>query len=398
VVGALCAIVLAAGVAFAVGAATSRPAPTLGSVLSAQSNALLRGDETTFLAPLDPADTTGVTLYRDIFENLRALQVTSFSQFARGDRAGLTRGTRFGVTMAYCLRITVCQQHEITVTITAEPRRGGVRIVAAALPPAGTHRLEPRPWEVALLTVVTGPRVVLAAGPDEAALLPAMLPIAEQAAKVADGYAIGGRPVRYIIYLADTADADTWFGGILAGRSGEAVPISSNDIEAMLVVSARTTPASIGDRLRFVLQHELAHVATLSGALHYTEDSLVEGIAEYIGYAGVPRWRPDVELSAVGAYVTSGRWSGNCYLTSEIGSSDPDVSDAAYGIGYLTIKYFMGRYGPAKTLRFFGLVEREGQTVDAAARAVYRAPWKTVNAGCAAYVRGKAVPSAGAGA
>jgi len=395
-IGALCAVLLAAGVAFAVGAATSRPAPTLAGLLSTQSQALMRGDENTFLGAIDPADTSGVMLYRNIFENLHSLDVVSFNQFAPGDQGGLTHPTHFALTMSYCLRVAACQQHEITLSITVAPRHGRVHIVSAAAPPPGTHRLQPYPWEVAPLRVLAGKRVLVIAADDEADLLPAILPIAERAARVADTYAIGGKPPTYVVYLADRADANTWFGGILAGRSGEAVPVASDDIEAMLVVPSGTTPAQISDRMKFVLQHEFAHIATLTGAVHYTEDTLVEGIAEFVGYKGVAGWRPAFEISEVGTFVSGGKWSGDCYLTGEVGSPDGYVSDAAYGIGYLTIKHLIGTYGEPKTLRFFGLVEREGQSVDKAARAVLHAPWKTVNAGCAASVRAAAA-SAGAG-
>ena len=112
----------------------------------------------------------------------------------------------------------------------------------------------------------------------------------------------------------------------------------------------------------------------------------IEGIAEYIAYTGHPTW-DDYRLADTREYVREGKWSGQCYLTKEISSSDGLTGSAAYGIGYLTIKYLVGKYGESAMLDFWGGVERDGLTVDLSARNTFHVAWKTVNAGCASYIR-----------
>jgi hypothetical protein len=77
-------------------------------------------------------------------------------------------------------------------------------------------------------------------------------------------------------------------------------------------------------------------------------------------------------------------------MTKEITSSDVLTGSAAYGIGYLTIKYLVSTYGLTKALNFWAGVEREQLTVDEASRKYLGSGWITVNASCARYVRANA--------
>ena len=65
----------------------------------------------------------------------------------------------------------------------------------------------------------------------------------------------------------------------------------------------------------------------------------------------------------------------------------PSTSDAAYGIGYLSVRYLVSKYGQAKMLAFWGDVERDGDSVNTAAQKEFSTSWTTVNSACASYVR-----------
>jgi hypothetical protein len=379
---------VAAGVTIVVAAGhPARSGATLDDLLTRQSAALLAGDEAGFLAAVQTADAVTTTLYRTIYNNLRTLQVIAFDQSAPGQDVPITRSTGFTITMSYCLRIAVCEKQHVTLAVTAVGRDGAAHIVSATPPAPGRYRLQPYPWEAAALHIVMGSRVVLASADDEAALLPALLPIAEHAAAIADSFAAWGRPARYLIYLASRADAGTWFGGAPAGKTGVTVQVAAHDMETMVIVSRQTTTATIGAALAFVLQHELGHVATLPGAAHYKADTLVEGLAEYIGYVGAPETSTTFEMDAVRTYLAGGHWSGDCYLTTHVNDPDPIVAEAVYGIGYLTVTYLMAQYGRDRTLALFGAVERDGDSLDTAARDVFATSWSAINSACAGYVR-----------
>lgn len=370
--------------------AAAKPANprTLAAVLGAQSTALIAGDEAGFLAGIDSSSKTVVAAYQRLYKNLRALHVVRWDQSAPGDADPITGRAEFDVDVSYCLVVTTCKDMSAVLSVTAEVR-GGKAIIVGYDPPASNRRFdEPIPWETASLSAVTGPRVVVAASSAEADELRTALPIAERAAAAADQLAKWGKPPVYLVYLAGASDAKKWFGGGLEHSTGEAIGLSATDIEVMVVLPAAAETRYAGPgTLATVIQHEMGHVATLYGDQEDNgHDSFIEGIAEYTAYNGHSSWAT-YRLDNTREYIASGKWSGQCYLTKEITSSDVLTGSAAYGIGYLTIKRLVSKYGTAKMLDFWGGVEREKQTPDQAARSVFGVSWRTVNADCASYIR-----------
>jgi hypothetical protein len=361
---------------------------TLNSVLTAQSAALVAGNESGFLAGVNPSAKIVRAAYKRMYANLRALHVVTWSQSTTGGDEPISGVAHFDVDVSYCLVVTTCDGMNAQLSITADIHHGRV-MIESYLPPVPSQRLdEPIPWETATLTAVTGPRVVVASSAAEKSKLADVLPIAERAAVAADKYARWGKPPVYLIYLAGSSDAKSWFGGGLAHSTGEAVGLSATDIEVMVVLPAATEPRYAGPgKLGTVIQHEMGHVVTLYGDdLNTGHDSFIEGIAEYVAYNGHPSWAA-YRLDNTRQYIDSGKWSGNCYLTTEITSDDVLTGSAAYGIGYLTFKRLAAKYGTTKMLDFWGGVERDGLTADQSARKAFGVSWKIVNADCASYIR-----------
>jgi hypothetical protein len=378
----------------AVGAVTHKSATppanplALKSVLNAQTTALLVGDRAGFLAGVDPAQQTTVAAFGRLYANLRALHVAAWHLSAPGDSVPLTTSTPFHIQVSYCFVVTTCKAVYAQLSVTATARDGRA-VIETYKPPTTSQRFdEPIPWQTSTLTAVTGPRVVVAASSAESSRLKQVLPIAVRAAKVADGYAKWGRPPVYVVYLAGPTDARTWFGGGLEHSTGEAIGLSATDIEVMVVLPAAAESRFAGPgTLGTVLQHEMGHVATLYGDEEDSgHDSLIEGIAEYVAYNGHPSWAT-YRLDNTREYVASGKWSGQCYLTKEISSSDVLTGSAAYGIGYLMIKRLIAKYGLSKTLDFWAGVEREGLNTLTSSTRYLGVSWSSVNADCATYVR-----------
>jgi hypothetical protein len=382
--------VTASGAIGTVGTSVAAPRGdvSINAVLRNQSAALVAGNQAAFMAAVDPGSKTVVAAYRRLYANLRALHVASWNQSAPGGNDRISAITEYDVDVSYCLVVTTCKGMTAELTITAAVK-GGRILIESYRPPAASQRLdEPIPWQTEMLTAVTGPQVVVAAAASEKSKLAEALPIAVRAAAAAGAYAHWGRPPVYLVYLAGVRDAKTWFGGGLEHSTGEAIGLSATDIEVMVVLpeAGQTRYAGPG-QLATVIQHEMGHVVTLYGDDQDTgHDSFIEGIAEYVAYTGHPTWA-EYRLENTREYLQSGKWSGQCYLTSEISSDDVLTGSAAYGIGYLTIRHLASKYGTAKMLEFWGSVERNGQTPDQAARRVLGAPWKTVNADCASYIR-----------
>jgi hypothetical protein len=359
----------------------------LNVVLSAQSQALLDGDETGFLAVVDPAATSAVAAYKRLYANLRALRVTAWTQRSDDGDSPILARRSFTIGVSYCLLVDTCRFMDANFVVSAADV-GGRALIESYTPPRSSRRLdEPIPWESSALTVVTGPRVIIAAAASEKSALARALPIAERAAVAADNFAHWGKPPIYLVYLAGPHESVTWFGGAAKNTLGEAMSVSDTDIEVMVVmpVADETRYAGAG-ALATVIQHEMGHVATLYGdEQNSVDDSLVEGIAEYIAYTGHPTWATE-RLADAHEYIRRGRWSGSCYLTKEIASNDVLTSSAAYGIGYLTIKRLVAKYGTAKMLDFWDDIEREWMTPQMAAEEALGVSWHSVNADCASYV------------
>jgi hypothetical protein len=362
------------------------PQASVTELLDRQTDALLAGDEVAFLAAVDPAATDTYAAYQALYTNLRGLHVTAWRASATPNaRPGLPDG--FKVQVDYCLNGT-CPAFPTTLEIAVAEATAGRPLIETLLPPArDANTIEPYPWEVAALQFVSGPRVILAADEDEADQLAAALPLAEAAAKVADRFANWGRPPVYVVYLASRRNTYQWFDGFARDDFGEEYQLGPAFQQILIQLPDAATPAPSGPGLQAVIQHEMTHVATLFGSRGLiTEDSLVEGIAEYAAYADHPQWATS-RLADVQHYVAAGQWSGDCYLTTEFASSDRLTVSAAYGIGYLTVKFLVGRFGLARTLDFWGAVERDGGGTGNAARLDLGVSWSRVNTDCAAYVR-----------
>lgn len=382
--------VAAAGPAAPTPNATPAPTPagpdltSVDGMLEAQSAALLAGDQKGFLAEVDPAAHQAVTAYKRLYTNLRALRVGRWNAASVGAPATLTKRTTLPVSVVYCLAGKDCQGSTLTMSISVAPHGGRPLIEAYNLPKRNRDDWQPYPWELASLRVVSGDRVILAADAAEAGRLRSLLPVAERAAAAADRYALWGTPPTYLIFLADHGDARVWFGGMSHNAIGETYPAGQDDKEVVVVLPDAALYGGPGG-LAYTVQHEMGHVATLFGDDANYEDTLTEGIAEYIAFTGHRGWEAG-RVSAVGRYLRAGHWSGQCYLTKEITSGNLLTSNAAYGIGYLTVKYLVATYGLTRTLNFFADVERFGETPDQGAREDLGRSWKSVNASCAAYI------------
>ncbi|HEY9481403.1 MAG TPA: hypothetical protein VIR00_00430, partial [Micromonosporaceae bacterium] len=365
------------------GPAGARPDASLSSVLNAQSGALIDSNEAGFLAAVDPTATSTVAAYKKMYANLRALRVTTFDQST--DASFVDGRTDVDIYVRYCL-VYLCGDADLAVSVDLV--NGKPEIVAYTPSAVSADDAEPLPWQTSTLSVVTGPDVIVAADLAEKSQLSRVLPMAERAAVAANKYAHWEEVPTYVVYLADSRDSRTWFGGILKGSIGEAVSLSTTDIEVMVVLPDAANHRYTGDGgLEMVIQHEMGHVATLyNDSQDNGYDSLIEGIAEYIAYKGHATW-DDYRLADTREYLREGKWSGQCYLTKEISSSDGLTGSAAYGIGYLTIKYLAGKYGESAMLDFWSSVERDGLTVDESARKTFDVAWRTVNASCASYIR-----------
>ncbi len=356
--------------------------------LDAQGAALLKGDQSGWLAAVDPAATSAVSAYKRLYHNLTQLHVQlwkpSSSDFV--ELSGVKQ--TFSVGVNYCFGTDSCSGTRASLKVTALKRDGKVIFEGIAAPKASLLTNQPLPWEVANLTAVVGKRVIVAASSAWSFKLQSALATAEKAAEAADKYAQWGRPTTYVVYLANSTEGKTWFDGDLKHVDGVSYTISPTDIQIVIMMpfAAEVGYAGPGG-LNTVIQHEMGHVVTLWAATDRPNDhdSFIEGIAEYIAYNGHTSWAK-YRIADTRAYIRGHKFT-KCYLTSEITADSVLASSAAYGIGYLAMKYLAGKYGQTKMLSFWGDVERDGKSLDAASQLEFGKPWSSVNSSCVSYVR-----------
>jgi hypothetical protein len=360
---------------------------TMNGILYEQSQALLNGDQKGFLASIDPAATAAVAAFKRIYHNMRQMHVTIWEQSAPAGNYVTEEPQSYEVDVTYCLVVRNCQETDATWHVTAELKAGRATIESFTPPEASRYTSEPFPWEISTLTALTGPRVVVAASDAEAGTLRRALAIAERASKAADQYAHWGKPAVYVLYIADPAEGKAWFDGDLQNADGVTYSIQPHDLEVVALMPDADDPSYAGPgALNAVVQHEFGHVATLLGDdSDRGHDSFIEGIAEYCAYTGHTSWAA-YRLEDVRSYIRSGKWQHSIYMTSEITSKSVLTGSAAYGIGYLGLRYIAETYGVNKMLDFWGAVERQSESLDQASQTILGKPWATVDTAAVAYV------------
>jgi hypothetical protein len=235
-----------------------------------------------------------------------------------------------------------------------------------------------------------GQRVLILSGPDLASELPDAVLQAEAAARNADKYdQLAGweHPTQYVVYLADPAQWRTWFGGAGVGAQRDVLGYENADSRSssVVVLNMAAIRAS-GESIEAVMRHEFGHVVSLLGADYRDDTAITEGIAEYVEEDGRPIAQYE-QLPAVADYLRSHRWNGDPSQLDQYIYVNNENSNAAYGIGYLTLRCLASRYGQTTMFDFVTATLHDGQIDDDAAPTVFGRSWKQVYGGCESYVR-----------
>ncbi len=373
-------------------AASSTAAPAakvtnLDIALTAQSKALLAGDEPGWMATVDPSATAAFTEYQRIFHNLQHMKIASWTQAATNNDVPVTdTASTYSLQVDYCLLTIDCAPMHATLTITAALVAGQVRIETFTVPTRDIEHASPLPWLVSNLSTAVGPRVIVAGSSAEQGRLASALKSAEQAAAVADKFAHWGKPQVYLVYLADAAEAKLWLGSVDHPNlyTGFTATLSDTDMEGVLFMPGAADDAGPGG-LTETTQWLFGNMALSYGAGGTGNDTLSAGLSDYVSTYGHASWAANT-VSGGRAYVRSGKWNKNVYLTTELSSSNDTTRWGADAIGFLTIRHLISRFGLSKTLDFWGDLEREGYTLENASSLAFNVAWASVNKDCVNYV------------
>jgi hypothetical protein len=219
-------------------------------------------------------------------------------------------------------------------------------------------------------------------------LLPAVLAVADKAALVDDRYAkfMQNQQQRYRIFLASDRTWKTWYGGDNASYS-VAYTIPLNDAGSDVVLHMSQLDGDTQE-LRVVIQHEMAHVATLSNltAGDQHDQWLMEGVADYIGW--LPQHtRADWDFLAVRAAFRRSHPPKSIVQAPLADSASGRTVDTFYDLGHFAVECLVAKYGEAKAMTLVRLKLRLGDTLDVAAQGAFGTRFATVNKTCVTWMR-----------
>jgi hypothetical protein len=348
---------------------------TIRAALDRQGAALLRGDEEGWLSDVDPALADDLTR---LYANLRGLEVSGWIPRARKVRDGPAWAAEIQVRI--CFAAAACTRTAQTFVplgdvISARTRWSvhGDRAIMTAFDQFAAEGSVP--WKRETLEFAAGRRVVVAAPRNLAGTRPAQwLPAAERAAAIADRYVLSEpRPGRYFLFLAGEKE---WSNAVGADRDAAAFVDRTSESTAFAIVDATDIGADPADER--LLRHELGHIATLLGTLDNHSEWAIEGMAEYIAYAGMPVRSYDLVADARW-HVNRTGWKGRLDLEW---SAEPSERHGYYAMGFLAMRCLGETYGEPKLMRFFTEVVRRGTPPAEAAEPTLGVPWERVQSAC----------------
>lgn len=361
-------------------AAKERVRTAISTVLSAQSKALLTGDRTAFAGVADPAARNVTSWLNDRYASLRAMGVAQWNTEVVSFTPWTLPRWQATVEVSYCF-VAGCGRpstaHLHTMWTLADPAQPKLTEIWESTP----RRASP-PWAQSVLRAKSGARVVVAATPANAGRLDDVLAAAEAAARVADGFAGGAVPGKYVIYLAGAADWNKW----PYGDEGQWVAGYASEATESVVVNLRALRSI---KLDVMLRHEMTHVASLAGRSTSVKPAdgwwLTEGLAEYAVAGGAPL-SSYFRRTETRGFIRS-RWSGDLRVGEPARNATVRDASGRYGTAYLGVRCLMQTYGRPKTLDFFQAVAVRGQPLTAAASRSLGASWTRVTSTCAAQIR-----------
>jgi hypothetical protein len=340
---------------------------SLQQLLRKQAAAVNRGDLSGWLAPVAPSLRPH---YQNLFRTLRALNATVDYRVAEGG----------DVELAYCFAGPKCPKDSPRIAQRFVVRNG---VITAVAKPARPTALQPTPWEQGDLIFARGRRVTVGAPKALKNRLKEVVALADQAAAVDDRFAayVDNRQPRYRVFLATDKLWRTWYGGkATTWAVGYMQPLGPAGADVVVNPSRLTSRTA----LKEVIQHELGHVATIGGVTTKHEDMwLVEGVAEYIGMQPL---RADDTYSK-GALRRTARLN---QPPLRDGAGEKEVS-AFYAQGHFAVDCLVTKFGEPRAMEFVRLRLRLGNSLDMAARSVFGAPFRKVDATCVDWISNRVV-------
>jgi hypothetical protein len=344
------------------------------TLLDRRGTALLRHDRAGWLAGVDPS-ATALRIRQaaflanaiDVPLGVWRYTVEPGDQIGRVERGG---AWTVRVTLHYTLRDVDPVPTERPVVLTFADRAGRWLISADDRTAPDGSTTWRGPWEYGPLVVRTGVSSLVIAHPANAGRLAGFVAAVDVVVPRVR-QVIGGRlPIRVAVLIPDNekemsalVGEHLVLGTIAAVSVADSVDTSRGRALGQRVV---VNPANI-DRLgllgrKVVLQHEVTHIATRGFTSATMPIWLVEGLADWVGYAdsGLPARQVADQLRAA---LHGGHWPGRLPVVADFTGDSPRLA-LAYEEAWSACRLIADRAGPAALVRLYRAV---GTAADPAA-------------------------------
>lgn len=330
--------------------------------MRARAKALLDGDRSGFLAPLD----AGAKSLRDdqgeFYDDIHGVPLASWvstidpGTARQKPSAGAPTWT-YSVVSVYALDGLTDEKAVLDEQVDVAQRPEGWRITAITDQAARTE-----PWDIGRTSSVHDGRIVVLGIGASRRELTAIERKATAAVPRVDAVWRGGWEHGAVVVVpADATEAATLSGtdqieplaAVATGGSGVDASGRLHRWDRVVVNPSAWKRMSDTGRL-VVLTHELTHVAT--GSLGNVPMWVSEGFADYVGWrrSGVPT---DTIAQELRADVRKGRVPTDLPDQADFHSSHVDQ---AYEEAWLAVRYIAYRYGEGKLLRLYRAMARAG--------------------------------------
>jgi hypothetical protein len=374
----------------------------LASVLERRAAAVVKHDEATFLADVDTADPRFVDRQRVEFQNLVALGLSTFTltlsrahDYEVKDQT-LTRrypaGIRqVGVTVKFAVAGVDPEPDAEPWIPTFALVNGGWRLVAEEGAGAGSSfpfGVGGQAWEARPIVVVKTAHVVAVISKEDQEIAQHLLDLAERGMVAVAKIRPDGWPGKVLMTaVSDQKVFESYFEGStdkLAQVEAVTVPryneVPEWDRGAHFTLSRVVfNPATLGrgnDELQHTLTHEFTHVAFGPETSAATPVWLIEGMAEYVAFAGDKV--TDSFISRAANRVTG----------SDLPADRSFYSSADnYLLGWLACRLIVQKYGQPKLLALYDYF-KDHTNVDTGFRTVLGIGHADFLAAWQAYLRG----------
>jgi hypothetical protein len=369
--------------------AADRAAEARG-LLEHRAAALLRRDRTGWLAGIDPRAAAFRARQSAVFDALAAVPLQHWEYRldpGRERSLGSAVRRRYGasawvpaVTLRYALRRVDGEPTERTMVFTFVQRGARWYLASDADVTAGGVRSWRGVWDFGPVVAHSGRSSLVLAHPKNAGRLATFALAVDDAVPAVTATWGPGWRRQVAVVLPDTqTEMAALVGQRFALARIAAVAIADHaDARSGVARGQRVVVNPVNlDRLtslgrRIVLRHEITHIASRGSTSESMPTWLIEGFADYVGYAGIGL-PSGVVAPDLRARVRAGSWDGTLPADRDFRGDAPGLA-VAYEEGWTACRLIAGRAGTAGLVRFYRLVgasrEPGSRAVDAGLRRV----------------------------